>query len=492
MPDVNAEKLGAEFTKTLEALAAAVSKQDAEIKTLGSAKDKTGIEVDRLDKQVVEMQGLLTHLKKHADEQLAQTQRMAQDADGSERKSLVQILHGDKGFQEALKRGAKSCDPVQIPGGLRPYMEAVCGPSLVKQLTTAAGSMGAMIRPDRVPGMQALPNVPAVRVGQLLPRRRATTGAIEFVRRLAPVEAIRTLFVSAVGAVVTVENAQGFRAGQVVTFRSPDGAPANYNRTILSVDLDANTITLTLAPDVATVADDIISGTRFVGTTETNLKPEGGLRSELLTVNTRTIAHGFPASRQILADVDGMQGLIETEGMEGLLASEEQQLLYGTGVDPQIFGFLVDPDVQGYAWSSGAIGDTKVDALRRAATLVGLLNSRADGAIVHDNDWEDLELTKGSDGHYIWVNVQTGGTTQMWRLPIAVTSSINEGDFAVGNFRRATAIRDQEDATMRFSEHHNDFFMRNMLMFLFEERLAQTIFLPQLIVAGGFDAAPGP
>src|SRR3990172_7364983 len=123
MPDVNVEKLAAELTKTVEEVALRVAKQDAEIKAFGAAKDSTGTSVDRID--------------------------MGQGGEGL--KPLAQILHEDKSFQEALNRGAKSCDPVQIKGGLRPYMEATYGPSLVKQLTTAAGSMGAMIRPDRVP-----------------------------------------------------------------------------------------------------------------------------------------------------------------------------------------------------------------------------------------------------------------------------------------------------------------------------------------------------
>jgi HK97 family phage major capsid protein len=51
-------------------------------------------------------------------------------------------------------------------------------------------------------------------------------------------------------------------------------------------------------------------------------------------------------------------------------------------------------------------------------------------------------------------------------------------------------IWDREQASIRVSEHHDDYFTRNMVAVLCEERLAFTIFRPESFVAVTFDEAP--
>jgi HK97 family phage major capsid protein len=66
---------------------------------------------------------------------------------------------------------------------------------------------------------------------------------------------------------------------------------------------------------------------------------------------------------------------------------------------------------------------------------------------------------------------------------------MNEGEFLVGAFGLAGQLWDREQANVRISEHHADYFARNMLAILAEERLALTVYRPEAFVRGAFTAA---
>ena len=58
--------------------------------------------------------------------------------------------------------------------------------------------------------------------------------------------------------------------------------------------------------------------------------------------------------------------------------------------------------------------------------------------------------------------------------------------FLVGAFRQAAAIWDRADATMEVSREHSDFFTRNLVAILVEERLGLTVFHEDALCYGGF------
>jgi len=110
---------------------------------------------------------------------------------------------------------------------------------------------------------------------------------------------------------------------------------------------------------------------------------------------------------------------------------------------------------------------------------------------VHPSDWEDMEMAKGTDGHYIWTNAPgQGAGGQVWRVPVVVTTALNAGDALVGAFGLGAMLWDRSEATIRVSESHENFFTRNMVAILAEERITQTIFRPEAFVTVEFDAAP--
>ncbi len=250
---------------------------------------------------------------------------------------------------------------------------------------------------------------------------------------------------------------------------------------------------LTVQP-VSSNAIEFVQVTGFVNraamVAEGEAKPESALTFELKTESVKTLAHWIPATRQIINDAAQLRAYIDTQLVYGVKLTEDAQILYGNGVSTNLQGIMTHPSIQNYAWSEGEVGDTKIDAIRRAMTKIRVAEYEATGIVLHPNDWEDIELAKGSDGHYIWIIVTMGGEQRLWRLPVVDTTAINEGEALVGAFAIAAMLWDREDASVRVSEHHADFFIKNMIAVLAEERLALTNFRPEAFVAVDFDQAP--
>ena len=67
----------------------------------------------------------------------------------------------------------------------------------------------------------------------------------------------------------------------------------------------------------------------------------------------------------------------------------------------------------------------------------------ADGVVLNDIDWADIELTKTSDGAYLFTNPQGTVSPRMWGLPIVNTPAMTAGDFLVGNFAMGATVYDR-------------------------------------------------
>lgn len=233
---------------------------------------------------------------------------------------------------------------------------------------------------------------------------------------------------------------------------------------------------------------------------EGSTKPESNFSFADDHVAVSTIAHWLGLPRQLLDDIPGLRSYLDNRLIEGLKLTEDAEILYGDGTGAHLKGVLTDPDIQTYNWSQGQgasaslglVADTKIDAIRRAMTLAQLAHYPVSGIVLHPVDWQDIELTKATTGQYIWVNVQVGGSQVLWRVPVVVTTAIQQGTFLLGAFALGAAIWDREEANIRMSDSHANMFIENRVAILCEERLAVTVFRPQSFVLGTFDAPPEP
>jgi HK97 family phage major capsid protein len=214
------------------------------------------------------------------------------------------------------------------------------------------------------------------------------------------------------------------------------------------------------------------------------LKPQSELNFEVDQAPVRTIAHYEIAHRNVLMDEPQLQSTINNELLYGLRLTEDNQILNGTGTGNDLRGILNTPDIQTYDISSGPGTDKKQDALRRAATKAILAYYDPNGIVVHPYDWEDIELDKGSDGHYtVSMNVTVGADARLWRMSVVDSPAIAEGRGLVGAFGLGAQLYDRMQANIRIAEQHSDLFTRNAVAILAEQRLALAVKRPESFVS---------
>lgn len=229
-------------------------------------------------------------------------------------------------------------------------------------------------------------------------------------------------------------------------------------------------------------------GERNGGNSGFAAKPQSNLTFTGEQASTRTIAHWEAAHRNALADEPQLRGLIENELLYGLRLVEDDQILNGTGTGQDLLGIRNVPGIQTYAQSEGETSDNKADAIRRAMTLALLAYYEPTGVVLHDGDWEDIELLKDDNGQYLLaVSIAVGGEQRVWRSPVVTTPAMDEGFGLVGAFGIGAQLYDREEGNIRIAEQHSTFFVENAIVVLAEERLALATKRPEAFVEVEFD-----
>lgn len=215
------------------------------------------------------------------------------------------------------------------------------------------------------------------------------------------------------------------------------------------------------------------------------IKGESGITFTLNQVGVKTIAHWIPVSRQILSDAPMLQSYIDQRLTYGLKLEEEDEVLNGDGTGGHINGLRA----QDTAFNGGVTNQTVLDTLLKAMNQVSLAEYEATGVIMHPTDWTSLMLSKDTQGRYLFSDPHSTEAPRVWGKAVVATQAMTQGQFQVGAYSMASALWDREDATVRISESHDDFFVRNMLVLLAEERVALTVYRPTAMVGGAVSYA---
>ena len=225
---------------------------------------------------------------------------------------------------------------------------------------------------------------------------------------------------------------------------------------------------------------------------EGNLKPQSDLTFDLKNLPIRTIAHFVLASKQILADAPMLQSYIDGRLRYGLSYAEDLQFLLGDGTGANILGLM--PQATPFAAPAGVpasatgAGATYIDKLRLAMLQATLALFPATGHVLNPTDWASIELTKDTQGRYIFANPTGIAGPVMWGLPVAESLAMPQNSFLTGAFKYAAQIFDREDATVEISTEDSDNFRRNMVTIRAEERTALAVYRPQALIKGTFAA----
>ena len=201
-------------------------------------------------------------------------------------------------------------------------------------------------------------------------------------------------------------------------------------------------------------------------------KPQSDFTFEMVTTEVKKIAHYIKASDEILADAPALRSYIDAQLIEGLREVEDAQILKGDGTGQNLLGLYTVAT----AFNRAKAGDTLLDTLLRAKTQLRLVNRTATGIVLNPEDWETIQLLKGSDSHYIWASVPDGNAQRVWALPVRDSTRLAKGEWLVGDFRRGAQLFDREQSNITVANQNEDDFIKNMVTILAEERICLAIF----------------
>lgn len=221
------------------------------------------------------------------------------------------------------------------------------------------------------------------------------------------------------------------------------------------------------------------------------VKPQSSIAWERRTADAETIATWMATTRQSLADASQTRSLIDNQGRLMIAIEEDDQLLNGNGTSPNISGILDQSAIQ----TLDLTGEDNLDGVRTARRLVKTGTSRLDPTfiVLNPEDSEEFDLLKDLNGQYRGGN-PIGNfrfNQPIWALERVESESLAQGTAIVGA-RAAATVFDRQPLTVLTAEQHSDFFVRNLVVILFEERLAFPVYFPTAFVEitlGDFDIA---
>jgi hypothetical protein len=346
-----------------------------------------------------------------------------------------QLLDGFRMGDGSVKIGEKSrvqSDPISIK-------------SLVHYLTKSLfiggdpSSAGAFVVPEQSGIVEMLGRRPLT-LRDLVSVRRTGSDAVEYVRQTAHTN-----------------------AAAPVAEATSSAAPT------ATADLDTGAVTFTPDPNGG-------------------YKPEGSWAFERDTTNVKTIAEWVPATKRSLADVAALEGLINDELMRDLAETEENQMLLGDGTGENLLGILSTSGIQTLAVTATSDA-TKFASLRHAKTLcrtVGRVNASA--ILVNPEQGEWIDVARDKNDRFYGGGPFGSSPSGIWGTRVVESEAIPAGTALMGDFSKAV-LWDREQSTVSVTDSHADFFIRNLVAILAEERVAFAVTRPTAFVKiTGFNA----
>lgn len=501
------KKIEAAIAASTEKLMDVVQKSDGEIKALGATTAKTASDIKAVEDQLIQMgkdlagaKSELAEFKANAEEAEKKKQRPGWSSGAeAEQKSLgdaVREWAETENFKSALT-AFNAGAPVKDMPQLVVDRKLFAGSGVERKAVTTSD---LAMQPARLPGILEIVRRP-LRIRDLMtvtPIDRRDFSYVEETGLTATTETAITGIVAAGGvATATVGSAHGLRVNDYLRISGADQAEYNGRITVLDIP-SGTTFRFRVAGSPTSPATGTITFLKLTQfgmaaiTAEGSARPETAYKLEEVTGKVLECGHWIPMTRAALDDMPELQSRINSSLSYGIDFTAEMKLLYGPGGGSDIQGILTHPRRQQWKWSEGKPGDILQDAVRRAITRVNLTYQEVDAAVLNPLDFEDIEIAKGSDGHYIHMVFVTGGVRTLWTVPLVVTPAILQGEGLVGSFIGNAAIRDRQQTVISFSDQHSDYFTRSMVAIKGECRFGVAWYRPQAFNHVYFDAAPTP
>lgn len=221
------------------------------------------------------------------------------------------------------------------------------------------------------------------------------------------------------------------------------------------------------------------------GATGADTVAEGGEKPEV-TINftpddapVRKIAAWLAATYEILQDAPTLRSYIDARLAYMIRIAEEKQLLDGNGTAPNIKGIFSYAEVQTIPAAANLL-----DGVAAGAPMIENVDGEVDGVVCNPTDFWATVSEQGSDGQYRVNPFGDPSSLNLWGLATVRTRATAVGTYRLGAWKLGAQVFDREGVSIRVGDQHGDFFIKNKVAILAEERLALPVYRPDWFAEG--------
>lgn len=207
------------------------------------------------------------------------------------------------------------------------------------------------------------------------------------------------------------------------------------------------------------------------------LKPFLKITFDTASTNVETIAVLSKVTEQDIDDAPRLVSYINGEMQLDVRVEEERQIAWGTGVN-QLLG-LFAPANAIPEFDRAEAGDTIIDTIRRMRTDLRKRRVVPNFVAIDPVDWEDVELAKGTDTHYLWGLITDLRGPRIWSMRVVESDAMTnpetgERRLLMGDGTRGATLYDRQQTQLAVGFMDDDF-GRNLRTLRAEERLALAV-----------------
>jgi len=207
-------------------------------------------------------------------------------------------------------------------------------------------------------------------------------------------------------------------------------------------------------------------------------KAFGDFTYTLIQCPIATLAFWIACSKQVIDDSAALSAYIDQRLIYLLEAKVEHELLFGDGASGHINGLCTQ------ATPATGAPTNLIDASAAALAQLAALGYNGDFICCNPVDWWQTRTLKAvGSGIYLVGSPLDAQAPTLWGMAVSLSPSMPVGKFIVG-VRNQAAIGDRQSATLELSREHLDYFTKNLVALLAEERLTLVVYQPQAFVFG--------
>ena len=198
---------------------------------------------------------------------------------------------------------------------------------------------------------------------------------------------------------------------------------------------------------------------------EGDTKADVAMDGQLIRNEICTYAATTSASKQVLADAEQLAGAVDSLLRSKVLAKVEAELISGDGSQGHVSGLLDSGSVHVPVSATNA-----VDAIGECIASMVDQGYQPTAIVMSASDWQEIAGERAQDGHYVLAVPTSPAPLTLWGVQVALSAAMPAGTAIVLDAGFVTVL-DREELTVAASEHHADFFSKNLVLIRAECRI---------------------